>query len=97
MKPETQALMSKIDMQVRNAGLHCGVDHAPFITTYCPVAGYKAVMYWWNPEGFWEPWDTSKTAFATRLEAEIYAKAWAAEEGLEFTPETIATPQAHVH
>ncbi len=32
---------------------------ANFITVYKPIAGWKAIEYWWNPEGFWEPWQTS--------------------------------------
>lgn len=56
-----------------------------FITVYRPIAGWKAVMYWWNDESpdtgpFWEPWDTSPSAFDTREEAYEDAKAWADEE-----------------
>jgi hypothetical protein len=32
--------------------------HRRFVTIYEPVGGWNAVEYWWNPEGFWEPWQT---------------------------------------
>lgn len=59
-------------------------SHADFITVYKPIAGWKAVHYWWNPEGFWEPWQTSSFAFATREEAVEDGRAWAEAEGMEF-------------
>lgn len=64
---------------------------APFITVYKPIAGWKAVMYWWNDEdfpghGFWEPWNTSPFAFATEAEAETFGRTWAEAEGIEFKP-----------
>ena len=58
----------------------------PFITTYLPIAGWKAIHYWWNPEGFWEPWQTSDFAYKTEDEAEKYGKFWAKEEGVRFVP-----------
>lgn len=53
-----------------------------FITVYKPIAGWKAVKYWWNPEmgGFWEPWQTGDFAYATKEEAEEDAKIWAEAE-----------------
>ncbi len=59
-------------------------DKENFITVYKPIAGWKAIEYWRNPEGFWEPWQTGALAFATREEAEADAKDWAEAEGLEF-------------
>lgn len=58
--------------------------HAPFITVYLPIAGWKAVMLYWNPEGFWEPWETTPIAFPTREAAVAWGKDWAEEEGIEF-------------
>lgn len=57
-----------------------------YITVYKPIAGWKAVMVWWNPDmgGFWEPYQTGEFAFATRDEAVTDAKIWAEVEGLEF-------------
>ena len=63
-------------------------DHKSFITVYKPIAGWKAVQYWWNedPElgGFWEPWQTGFCAFATKEEAIEDAKFWAECEELPF-------------
>ena len=55
-----------------------------FVTVYKPFAGWKAVHYWWNPDGFYEPWETSNMAFATESEAEQYGREWARELNLEF-------------
>lgn len=60
------------------------MDKSAFITVYKPVAGWKAVMYWWNPEGFWEPWDTSPFAFPNEEGAIAWGKAWAEDEGVPF-------------
>lgn len=61
-------------------------DRTPFITIYLPVAGWKAVMYWWNEEdgGFWEPWETSPYAFSTPEGAERYGRMWARNENVRF-------------
>jgi hypothetical protein len=58
----------------------------PYITTYESLIGWKAVMIWWNPEmgGFEEPYQTGLSAYETKEQAEIEAKAWAADEGIEF-------------
>lgn len=47
---------------------------------------YFAVEYWWNPGGFWEPWTTSYGRYRTKAEAEVEAKEWAEEDGLEYIP-----------
>jgi hypothetical protein len=62
------------------------MNRKPFITTYLPVAGWKAVHYWWNPEGFWEPWDTSMFAFGTEAEAAACGMEWARAEEIRFVP-----------
>jgi hypothetical protein len=48
------------------------------------LSGYFAVMYWWNPSGFWEPWETGIGRYPTKEEAIVEGKAWAESEGLEF-------------
>ena len=47
------------------------------------MSGFFAVMYWWNPEGFWEPYQTCFGRYATRAEAEEEARQWAEAEELE--------------
>ena len=67
-------------------------DHSSYVSVYKPVAGWKAIQMWWNTEepgisgGFWEPWETSAFSFATKKEAEDYAKSWAAMDGLRYVP-----------
>lgn len=56
----------------------------PVITTTSGMSGYFAVMYWWNPEGFPEPYQTGFGRYATRAEAEEEAKAWAEAEGIRY-------------
>ena len=60
-----------------------------FITVYKPIAGWKAVQYWWNPEmgGFWEPWQTGPCAWDTKKEAELDAKMWAEAEEIPYLPQ----------
>lgn len=62
-----------------------------FVTTYLPVAGWKAVQYWWNPDmgGFWEQWATSPFAFETEAEAEAWGRDWATAEELRFVPRNV--------
>ena len=57
-----------------------------FVTTYQPIGGWRAVMYWWNPEmgGFWEPWSTGFHAFATEEPAAQDARIWAQAEGVPY-------------
>jgi hypothetical protein len=63
-------------------------DCASFITVYKPIAGWKAVQYWWNPDpdlgGFWEPWQTGICAFNTEQSAIDDALFWAEMEDLPF-------------
>ena len=60
------------------------MDTKTYVTVYKPVAGWKAIMVWWNPEGFWEPWDTSYFAYGTKEEAVGYAKWWADAENVPY-------------
>ncbi len=38
-------------------------------TTHQGMSGWKAVSYWWNPEGFWEPYDTGVGRYEKRKSA----------------------------
>jgi hypothetical protein len=58
-----------------------------FISVYQPIAGWKAVEYWWNSDmadigGFWEPWETGFCSYASRDEAIVEATMWAKSENL---------------
>ena len=59
--------------------------HPPYVTVYCPIAGWKAVMKTWDPEcGAYTPWQTGYFAYKTSAEAELDAKTWAAAEEIEY-------------
>lgn len=66
----------------------------PYITVYKSISGWKAIHLWWNPDmgGFWEPWQTGIGYYATAMEAEVEARAWAEAEGLEYKPTTESAP-----
>jgi hypothetical protein len=55
-----------------------------YITTTSGISGHFAVHVWWNPEGFWEPYNTGIGRYATNAEAVEEAKAWAESEGLQY-------------
>ena len=59
---------------------------ANYITVTSGMAGYFAVMLWWNPDmdGFWEPWDTGFGRYADKAQAISEAKDWATAECLEY-------------
>lgn len=59
-------------------------DLSPYVTAYKSIGGYKAVHVWWNPDGFWEPWQTGMGAYATREEANTEAREWAEAEEMRF-------------
>lgn len=61
-------------------------SHENFITVSCGMAGWFAVMFWWNPEldGFWEPYNTGVVRYATKEEAVREGLDWAEESELEF-------------
>lgn len=65
-----------------------------FVTVYKPIAGWKAVQYWWNPDmgGFWEPWQTGSFAYATKEEAVEDALCWAEAEEIPFYVEGYSVP-----
>lgn len=56
----------------------------PFMTTMRLGSGWAAVMFWWNPEGFWEPWDTRKERFFFEEPAALLAKKWAKEHNVTY-------------
>jgi hypothetical protein len=61
-----------------------------FITITEGMSGFFAVHMWLNEEEdfgpFWEPYDTGFGRYATREEAEVEAKSWSQETGIEFRP-----------
>lgn len=61
-------------------------SHDSFITVTFGMSGYFAVLMCWNSEldGFWEPYQTGIGRYKKRKQAEIEAKAWAKDEGLEY-------------
>lgn len=58
-----------------------------WITTYLPISGHKAVQYWWNPEGFWEPYQTGMCGYETQKQAEYEGLEWAEDENIPFVKE----------
>jgi hypothetical protein len=58
----------------------------PVVTIYQPIAGWKAVQYWWNPEmgGFPEPWQTASVAYGEPEPARDDAMRWAVAEKCSF-------------
>ena len=79
----TEPLSKHADQPVPRNG-----KHPPYITTTRGGSGDFSVLLWWNPDmgGFYEPWDTGVGRYATREEAEVWAKQWAEAEGLEYRP-----------
>lgn len=66
-------------------------SHDSYITVTSGMAGWFAVLMWWNPEehfsngdGFWEPWETGFGRYGTKEEAIAEAKAWAESEEMEY-------------
>ena len=63
----------------------------PYITVTSGMAGYFAVMLWWNDRepglsGFWEPYETGIGRYKDRAGAEREAQQWAEAEGLVYEP-----------
>lgn len=70
-------------MKIGNMELNPG-DH--FMSVYEPIAGWKYVEYWINPDmgGFVEPWQTSPFAYEFEEEAIKAGQEVAELEGLPF-------------
>lgn len=68
------------------------MSKAKYITTTKGMAGYFAVMLWWNTEtlsisdGFWEPYESGIGRYVTIEEAAAEGIEWAKCEGLKFIP-----------
>lgn len=58
----------------------------PLITINKGMAGWFAVMLWWNPDGFPESFNTAAGRHDNQEAAVADAKAWAEAEGLEYRP-----------
>lgn len=67
-------------------GNNMDLKETGYISVYKPIAGWKAIQYCWNHEygGFWEPYQTSDFAYATKEQAISNAKAWAKEIDIPF-------------
>lgn len=61
-----------------------------FITVTEGMSGFFAVHMWLNEEedfgSFWEPYDTGIGRYSTRESAELEARQWAEETGMEYRP-----------
>ena len=58
---------------------------APFVTTYKPIAGWKAVLLTWDEEcNCFTPENTSYFGHATEIDAVRDAKEWARSEEIPF-------------
>jgi hypothetical protein len=57
-----------------------------FISVYMPIAGWKAIEYYWDTEygGYWAPEQTGSFAYFTKAEAIQEARQWAKDAGLEY-------------
>lgn len=58
--------------------------HDSYVTVTRGDSGWFAVCIWWNPDGFWEPYQTGIGRYSTRREAETEAKSWAEADKLKF-------------
>lgn len=58
----------------------------PHITVTNGMSGHFAVMIWWNPDGFPEPYNTADDRHPDKTSAIRDARIWAEAENLEFQP-----------
>lgn len=57
----------------------------PYITTYQSIGGWKAILLTvMDDYDMYEPFNTGFGAYDTEAEAEVEAKSWAKDEGIEF-------------
>lgn len=62
------------------------MSNASFITTHKGGVGWMAVHVWWNPDGYFEPYQTGIGRYRTKEEAEADGRDWADAEDLKFQP-----------
>jgi|HubBroStandDraft_6_1064221.scaffolds.fasta_scaffold1750716_1 hypothetical protein len=55
-----------------------------YVTSTHGMRGWFAVLVWFAPEGFWEPWQSGIGSYDTQEGAEEEAREWAEAEGIEF-------------
>ena len=69
------------------------VKKSGYVSIYRPIAGWKAIKYWWNNEekdlgGFWEPWNTGNFTNDDKSLAIADAKLWAECEDIPYLENT---------
>ena len=66
----------------------------PVISITSGMAGFFAVLYWWNPEGFAEPFETGSGRYPKTIQGELNAineaKNWAESEEIRLDPLVLA-------
>ena len=61
--------------------------HPSYVTTYLPIAGWKAVLMCWDDDcNCYTPWQTGYFAYKTEAEAIADAKYWAESEDIDYRP-----------
>lgn len=55
-----------------------------YVTTTRGMRGWFAVLIWWNPAGFWEPYQSGIGSYETSEGAAEEGREWALAEELEF-------------
>lgn len=59
-------------------------DKSPYIHVSLLGSGYAAVMMEWQPEGFWDVFQTGIGRYKTREEAVIEAKIWSETDEVRY-------------
>lgn len=55
-----------------------------YVTIRKGMSGWFACHIWWNPDGFWEPYDTGMGRYALKEFAIAEAREWANDLQLPF-------------
>src|ERR1043166_7398834 len=63
-------------------GFEVAEDRSDYITVTSGMSGFFAVHVWWNPEGFWEPYQTGIGRYRTSAEAWTEARAWSESDAI---------------
>lgn len=58
----------------------------PRMIVYRSVGGFKPCIYWWNPEGFPEPYETFRCGFNNLQDAKNAAITWSEFTGVQYVP-----------